>query len=275
MRVLAFPMLQSRWTPVPARLPVVGRDGDAANDLLRFAARAPHESVRANARGIFGLIPALESSSSRSVPAARPAAAATPFATDARGGRDAELVTLLHAAAGGNANAFERVYDITIGYTQALLRRMLPQADLEDVLADVYFQAWRDAASFDPARGSPVTWLLTIARSRALDLLRHHKASPEVAAGGEQAAMEAAVLEAPGPVDLLASLQANTRLQRALAQLSAQERWVLGLAYYREMTHREVSEATGLPLGSVKSLILRAQAKLRGLLAEPLQADPR
>jgi RNA polymerase sigma-70 factor (ECF subfamily) len=134
-------------------------------------------------------------------------------------------------------------------------------------------QAWRDVASFDAQRGSPVTWLLTIARSRALDLLRHHKASPEVAAGNEQAAVDAAVADAPGPVDLLASLQANTRLHDALNQLSAQERWVLGLAYYREMTHREVSATTGLPLGSVKSLILRAQARLRALLAQTTQAD--
>ena len=220
------------------------------------------------------MIPALESSSSRTLPAARPAGAST--LPDARSERDAALATLLRAAANGNADAFERVYDITIGYTQALLRRMLAQADLEDVLAEVYFQAWRDAASFDATRGSPVTWLLTIARSRALDLLRHHKASPEVAAGNEQAAIEAAVLEAPGPVDLLTSLQANTRLHRALALLSAQERWVLGLAYYREMSHREVSDATGIPLGSVKSLILRAQAKLRGLLAETTsEADTR
>ena len=251
---------------------LVGRNGDAANDLLRFAGRTPHRPVRVNARGIFGLIPALESSSSRPLPAAKPASAGT--LPDARSERDAELATLLRSAAGGNAEAFERVYDITIGYTQALLRRMLAQADLEDVLADVYFQAWRDAASFDESRGSPVTWLLTIARSRALDLLRHHRASPEVAAGNEQAAIEAAVLDAPGPVDLLTSLQAHTRLHRALAQLSPQERWVLGLAYYREMSHREVSEATGIPLGSVKSLILRAQAKLRGLLADTAaQAD--
>ncbi len=193
----------------------------------------------------------------------------------ARGERDAELVSLLGSAAAGNANAFERVYDMTIGYAQALLRRMLPQADIEDVLAEVYFQAWRDAASFDAERGSPVTWLLTIARSRALDLLRHRKASPELAAGNEHDAVETAVLDAPGPVDLLASMQANARLHRALSELSAQERWVLGLAYYREMSHREVSDATGLPLGSVKSLILRAQTKLRALLAETAQAGTR
>jgi len=219
---------------------------------------------------MFRLTPAPHLSASRPAAPARPAATVpVPAASaDARSERDAELTALLQSSAAGDAVAFERAYDLTVGYAQALLRRMLAQADIEDVLAEAYFQAWRDAASFDARRGSPVTWLLTIARSRALDLLRHRKASPEVAAGNEQAAIEAAVLDAPGPVDLLASVQANTRLHHALNQLSAQERWVLGLAYYREMTHREVSDATGLPLGSVKSLILRAQAKLRAALAD-------
>ena len=217
---------------------------------------------------MLGLTPAPHLSTSRPAAPARPAVLAPAAGTDARADRDAELAGLLQRSAAGDALAFERLYDLTVGYAQALLRRMLAQGDIEDVLAEAYFQAWRDAASFDARRGSAVTWLLTIARSRALDLLRHRKASPEVAAGNEQSAIEAAVLEAPGPVDLLASVQTNTRLHRALSQLSAQERWVLGLAYYREMTHREVSDATGLPLGSVKSLILRAQAKLRALLAE-------
>jgi RNA polymerase sigma-70 factor (ECF subfamily) len=219
-------------------------------------------------RGIFGLTPVPPSTPSRPGPSACPTASAPGADAQHRRERDAELVRLLHTAAAGNANAFERLYEQTIGYVHAMLRRMLPQGDVDDVVAELYFQAWRDLASFDAQRGGAVTWLLTIARSRALDLLRHRKASPEVDAGNEQAAIDAVPPDTPGPVDLLASMQANTRLHQALSQLSAQERWVLGLAYYRELTHREVAEATGLPLGSVKSLILRSQAKLRTLLAE-------
>jgi RNA polymerase sigma-70 factor (ECF subfamily) len=239
-------------------------------DLLTLPARVPLLPVHALLRGIFGLILAPQSTSSRPAATAWPGTAALAADADVRRQRDAELAGLLQAAAGGDAQAFERLYDQTIGYVHALLRRMLPQADIDDVAADLYFQAWRDAAGFDVQRGSAVTWLLTIARSRALDLLRHRKASPEVAAGGEQAAIDAAPLDAPGPLDLLAGLQARARLHDALSRLSAQERWVLGLAYYRELSHREVSVATGLPLGSVKSLILRAQAKLRALLAESM-----
>jgi RNA polymerase sigma-70 factor, ECF subfamily len=178
--------------------------------------------------------------------------------------RDSHLSGLLAQAAQGNASAFEAFYDATMAHAQALARRMLPPSDVEDILADAFFQAWRDATRFDPHRGGPVTWLLTIVRSRALDWLRHRRASPEVDAGDE---MPDVAGDAPGPETLLAHAQSNSRLQAALVSLSANERWVLGLAYYREMAHSAIAECTGLPLGTVKSLILRAQHKLREQLA--------
>jgi RNA polymerase sigma-70 factor, ECF subfamily len=218
--------------------------------------------------------PAWKTTALSSVPAIADAANAAVLdaaeaasATGRRAQRDAELVALLQSSATGNAGAFEHFYDLTTCYAQTLARRMLNAADVDDVVADAYFQAWRDCRSFDAERGSPVTWLLTIVRSRALDLLRRRKASPEQAAD-DTAGHEPADAESPGPIDLLQTIESRTRLHAALATLSPQERWVLALAYYRELSHREVCEQTGMPLGTVKSLILRAQAKLRALLAE-------
>ena len=203
------------------------------------------------------------------VPASPVCESVSASAAHARAERDAELARLLRAAAGGNATAFEHFYDATIGYAQALARRMLPAADVDDVVADAYLQTWRTAAGFDAGRGSAVTWLLTIVRSRAIDLLRHRVASPEVAGADHPGSGEdTRPADAPGPPDLLAGVQAHSRLHAALCTLSPQERSVLCLAYYRDLTHREVSDETGLPLGTVKSLILRAQAKLRARLAE-------
>jgi RNA polymerase sigma-70 factor, ECF subfamily len=182
----------------------------------------------------------------------------------ARAERNDALATLLHDAAAGSSRAFEAFYDATIGYAHALARRMLRPADVQDVVADAYFQAWREVARFDPARGAAVTWLLTLLRSRALDLLRHQRASPEVESLEDPPEIAAPL---PGPDELLAGMQAGTQLHAALAGLSSNERWVLGLAYYRELSHREICAETGLPLGTVKSLILRAQAKLREQLA--------
>lgn len=180
---------------------------------------------------------------------------------DARAERDRELAIWLRAAAGGDHAAFERFYDATLAYAHAVARRMLRPADLEDLLADAYFQAWREAPRFDAERGSPVTWLLTLVRSRCLDLLRHRRASPEVES--EDGSHDERPSHEPGPDQWLEAVESGTRLHEALAALSAHERWVLGLAYWRELTHREICEVTALPLGTVKSLILRAQTKLR------------
>lgn len=89
------------------------------------------------------------------------------------------------------------------------------------------------------------------------------------AAHGDEPPAEAAS-DAPGPPDLLAQAQAGSAVHRALAELSAQERWLLGLAYCRDLTHAQIATATALPLGTVKSALLRAQHKLR----ERLNATP-
>lgn len=177
-----------------------------------------------------------------------------------REARDAELAALLRSAADGDNAAFEAFYDTTIGYAQALARRMLRGPEVEDLLADAFFEAWRNAARFDPGRGSAVTWLLTIVRSRALDRLRQK--DPEALEDVPEPADEGA-----DPAERLWQRQAGTRLDAALRTLTAAERWALGLAYFRDLSHAQIAEATGLPLGTVKSSIHRAQGKLRAALA--------
>jgi RNA polymerase sigma-70 factor, ECF subfamily len=174
------------------------------------------------------------------------------------------LATLLASAAGGDARAFERFYEATSRQAMAVVRRITGDAYAEDVLSDCYFQAWRNAAQFDPARGSALAWLLTMARSRAFDRLRQEQlrhgglsGAPEFDADSEHAA------PGNGPEALLESTQAHTRVHAALAQLSANERWVLGLAFFRDCTQSEIAALTGMPLGTVKSLITRAQHKMR------------
>ena len=180
-----------------------------------------------------------------------------------RAARDAELAELLRAAGRGNAGAFEVFYDRTVGYASAFARRMVKPDDLDDVLSDAFFQAWREAARFDVARGSAVTWLLTLVRSRALDLLRQRR---HAAVEQSSAELPERASDLPGPDEVLALARDGSRLHAALATLSTNERWVLGLAYFRELTHQQIADCTGLPLGSVKSLILRSQARLRGQL---------
>jgi RNA polymerase sigma-70 factor (ECF subfamily) len=181
-----------------------------------------------------------------------------------RRARDEHLALLLQRCAGGDALAFEAFYDASIVHARTLARRILRDAELDDVLSDAFFQAWRDCRRFDAARGSAMAWLLTIVRTRALDCLRQRQARGQP--GDDEAAD--VLSDEPGPPDLLARAQAGSRLQAALGQLSQQERWLLGLAYYRDHTHVQIAAATALPLGTVKSVLLRAQHKLRTLLEQ-------
>lgn len=187
-------------------------------------------------------------------------------ATLARAERDARLAAWVAEAAEGSATAFEAFYDSSFPLARALARRMLRSADVEDLLADAYFEAWRHAARFDATRGSAVTWLLTIVRSRAVDLLRRQATHPSIQLDDDDEAADHAD-DFTDPADRLWRVQAGGRLEAALRELNAAERWVLGLAYFRELPHAAIAHATGLPLGTVKSLILRSQAKLRSRLA--------
>lgn len=183
----------------------------------------------------------------------------------ARSARDARLAGLLAGAATGDTTAFEAFYDGSIACARALARRMVSSADMEDLLSDAYFEAWRNAARYDPQRGSAMTWLMTIVRSRALDLLRRRATHPSVA-GTELAPDDVATDPCEDPSEQLWRQQAGTRLHAALQGLSPAERWVLGLAYFRDLTHSEIADCTGLPLGTLKSHLLRARTKLHAAL---------
>lgn len=242
--------------PLPAGPPASGvlvRRGALWQDARRPRLRPPAGAIRRAT-----MFPAR--------PASPPAAPATPAAPD-RTQRDEQLARWLRQAADGDASAFECFHDATAACAHALARRLLREADVDDVLAESYFQAWREAARFDPGRGSAVTWLLSRVHSRAIDLRRQQRRTADVADATD--ALDRHASELPGPDELLALAEAGTRLAAALAGLSAHERWVLGLAYYRDLSHAATAEATGLPLGTVKSLLLRAQQKLRMLLADP------
>jgi RNA polymerase sigma factor (sigma-70 family) len=183
--------------------------------------------------------------------------------------RDAELVRLLAAAAAGDGRAFESFYDATARLTLAVVRRIAGDALAEDIVADTYFQAWRCANRFDAGRGSALTCLLTMARSRALDRVRQEQLRHGGLTGAPDHCPDDTVDGGVvGPDALLESLQAQSRLHEALAELSAGERWVLGLAYFRDLSQSEIAAVTAMPLGTVKSLMTRAQHKLRGALQD-------
>lgn len=213
-------------------------------------------------------------------PSDAPPAAPAPAAPAPNSERDARWADWLTIAAAqphseaARAAAFASFYAQSAALALAFIRKSGGGTWCEDILTETYLQAWKDVAQFDPARGRASTWLLTIARSRCLDKLRFEALRRGVDApqDGTQTDAEAPTAQAidpnPGPDALLAATQNHRRLHAALATLSAPERWVLGLAFYQDLSHSEIAHTTRLPLGSVKSHIARGQRKLRELLQD-------
>ena len=173
------------------------------------------------------------------------------------------LCGFISRARAGDVEAFEQLYLATASWLLSRIRRLVNDGQAEDVLAEVYLQAWRSLATFDAARGAATAWLSMIARSRALDHLRHEKCRPS--GNHFEATAEADISH--GPEDLLSQAQDARLVQVSMALLNQDERLVLGLAYFQDCTQNEIAASTGLPLGTVKSLMTRAQRKLRTYFA--------
>lgn len=157
------------------------------------------------------------------------------------------------------------LYESLVGQVYGLALRITRRAPLaEEVVQDTFWQVWRQAPRFDPERGSAKAWVMTIARSRALDALRRiepneYELEPET--------LE--LIEAPDddiPPDLLVAVQQGHQLHTALASLDSMPRQLVSLAFFRGLSHDEIAEYSGLPLGTVKSHIRRALLTLRHTL---------
>lgn len=188
--------------------------------------------------------------------------------------RNALLALLIRRAAAGEVAAFKTLYDTTAPWLLARVRGIVGEVDAEDVLTEAYLQVWRSLKDFDQARGEPLSWLAAIARSRALDRLRHERSrrgtGPHVDC--DDAASE--LVHEADPESCCARRQASEALHASIQQLlSEREKMVLRLAYFRECSHTEISVLTGMPVGTVKTLLHRSHRKLRDGLAGAVAAD--
>jgi RNA polymerase sigma-70 factor (ECF subfamily) len=174
------------------------------------------------------------------------------------------LALLIEGISAGNESALEAVYEVTVGKLYALACAILRNThDAEDVVCATYAQAWESANQFDQARGTALAWLVMICRSRALDLLRRRRAQSL-----REAWQDSPEVDEVGADDLIDLMQQRSRVHEALARLTTERRHLVSLAFLRDLTHQEIAQATGLPLGTVKSHLRRAFAQLREHLEE-------
>jgi RNA polymerase sigma-70 factor (ECF subfamily) len=166
----------------------------------------------------------------------------------------------------GDQDALGEIYDRhgRLVYSLAL-RIVRDQSDAEDVVQEVFSQAWRQAARYDGSRGSVLGWLLTLTRSRSIDRLRGRRSRPEPA-GSEEVLN--AIPDPATPADIQAASSAQaTEVRAALDGLSVLQRVAIELAFYEGLTHAEIAERLELPLGTVKTRIRQGLLKLRDRLA--------
>ena len=165
--------------------------------------------------------------------------------------------------------AVAELYDRFSGMLQALSQRVLGDpADAEEILQETFLQVWNQAGRYDPKRSSVSTWLVLIARSRAIDRLRSARVKYRTAVAAQLEKRD--IHTSPtGAGDVLHG-ERRLRLSEELAKLPAEQRDVLELAFYRGMTQSEIASQTGIPLGTVKTRTLLAMKKLRKALSEEI-----
>ena len=175
-----------------------------------------------------------------------------------------DLVALLARVAAQDREAFAQLYRATSAKLYGIVLRILSRgASAEEVLQDVYVRIWERAGSFDPALASPITWMATIARNRAIDELRRDRAHGVQAIGEDEDF-------AADPVDPLAGRERSEELQRLMAclgNLDEERRQILLLAYYRGLSRDALAQRFGRPVATIKTWLHRSIAQLRQCLA--------
>ncbi len=175
-----------------------------------------------------------------------------------------ELAAALARVASGDRAALRLVYEMTSAKLFGVCLRILnDRSEAEDVLQDVYVTVWRKAGGFDPRLASPITWLVTIARNRAVDRQRAGKMGRRMEPID---AAEAVSDPAPGAAEHVELIQQHQRLAGCLDELEERQAAAIRAAFLDGTTYEELAARMGVPLGTMKSWIRRGLLKLRACL---------
>jgi RNA polymerase sigma-70 factor (ECF subfamily) len=179
-----------------------------------------------------------------------------------------QLAAQVKRMAAGHQDALAQLYDATSSMVNGLLLRILEHSrDAEEVLMDVYMKAWKYASDYSDKRGSVQSWLLIMARNTAIDRIRQRRAQPSTLAYDSDIFPEPVAPDA-SPEEESVLRERRVRVQQVLKELPAEQREALVLAFFAGLTHAELAERLGEPMGTVKSRIRMGLMRLRGLLEE-------
>jgi RNA polymerase sigma-70 factor (ECF subfamily) len=183
---------------------------------------------------------------------------------------DAEIA-LLKRIGQGDRRSFEELYDRFSGVLFSTAYRVLNnQEAAEDVLQDVFIQIWEKAPLYDPARGKPMTWAITLTRNKAIDRLRSTQRRNRLHDEMEREAETFEKFDDKSSFDAAAGVETGKMVREAIQKLSKDQREAIELAFFSSLTQTEISERLNEPLGTVKARIRRGMMKLKDLLGPKL-----
>jgi len=173
------------------------------------------------------------------------------------------LVWLLAAVAKGDEAAFERLYTATRAKLFGVVLRILRRQDLaEEVIQEVYVKIWNSAGQFNPGVASPITWMASIARNRAIDVVRK---KGETSIEEEPSAMEVAA-DTPDPLARREMTEELRRLLECVGQLEPERQKLVLLAYYNGWSREQLAAKFEKPVNTVKTWLRRSMLDIRACL---------
>jgi RNA polymerase sigma-70 factor, ECF subfamily len=175
----------------------------------------------------------------------------------------ADLVGLLAAVANGDEAAFERLYEATRAKLYGVLLRILGRPELADeVLQETYLKVWKMAGKFDPNLASPITWMVAMARNRAIDIVRKRG---EFSIEEEPEAMAVAA-ETPPPLARREMTEELKRLLACLGKLDPEKQRIVLLAYYSGWSREQLAKKLDIPVNTIKTWLRRSLLEVRACL---------
>jgi RNA polymerase sigma-70 factor (ECF subfamily) len=184
---------------------------------------------------------------------------------------DAEI-ELLRRIGRGDRESFAQLYDrFSSAVFSAAYRIVNNQQAAEDVLQEVFLQVWEKAALYDPARGKPLTWAITLTRNKAIDRLRATQRRGRLQESLERDAGVSEQFDGRNSFDAVDLLEKGKLVAEAMRKLPPEQREALDLAFFSGLTQSEIAEHLKEPLGTIKARIRRGMLKLKSLLDSELR----
>ncbi len=174
----------------------------------------------------------------------------------------------------GDRESFEQFYDLFSHILFSVAYRLLGNREAaQDVLQETFAQIWEKAPRYDPARGKPLTWAITLTRYRAIDLLRSMRRRGQLHEDVKHEEMAGEQSDDRDSFQNVAMDEQHSFIRDAIGKLSGEQREAIELAFFSALTHTEIAETLGQPLGTVKARIRRGLIKLRSLVGGRLGAE--